>query len=228
METSSTTLNGPALKKRKTQVRFNSESDLALVKETIARNPYAAEFGKKREVWDEVASAVGAHFAGLDIDGRRCRERCMLLSDTYAKHQKTMETMSGVEEEIAEIDEYLAEILELREEESRRASNRKQAMKSKEQIDQDIGAAIRDEAMKAMSQRKKKDVSKSFNSDLVEIMARRDTTAKEIEENRLRIEERRLAIEEKRAASEEQRYELEKQERIALLNLIGKLVDKPG
>ncbi|KAG9398999.1 hypothetical protein AC1031_012377 [Aphanomyces cochlioides] len=144
MEITLETSNGQVLKKRKTQVNITSESDLVFVKEAIARNPYAAEYGKKREVWDEVASVVGTHFVGLDIDGRRCRERCMLLSDAYAKHQKSMERMSGMEEEVAEIDEYLAEILELREDESRKASSKKIAIESKEQIKQYFGMATPD------------------------------------------------------------------------------------
>ncbi|KAG9408212.1 hypothetical protein AC1031_021457 [Aphanomyces cochlioides] len=201
MEITSETSNGQVLKKRKTQ-------------------------GKKRVVWDEVASFVGTYFVGLDIDGRRCRERCMLLSDAYAKHQKSMERMSGVEEEVAEIDEYLAEILELREEESHKASSKKIAIKSKEQIEQDIGMAIRDKAMKAMGQRKTKVVSSKVDAELLEMISRREANAKEIEEKRLKIEERRVAIEEKRAAHEEQRYELDKNERLALLNLINKLADK--
>ncbi|KAH9117313.1 hypothetical protein LEN26_012737 [Aphanomyces euteiches] len=123
------------------------------------------------------------------------------------------------------MDECLAEILELREEESRRSSSKKLALKSKDQLDQDIGAAIREEAMKAMGERKKKDTAKNFSCDLTSVMAQRGCNDNQLEMARLELEEWRIQIEEKRAAYDEQRFELEKQERLALLNLISKLSD---
>lgn len=58
-----------AKKARKTQSRFSATDDEQLVKETLAFNPFAADFGSVRATWTRVATAVGG-----GSNGRRARE----------------------------------------------------------------------------------------------------------------------------------------------------------
>ncbi len=193
-------------KRRKTQVRFNDEFDMLLAKETVVRNPFDKKFGKKGDVWDAIAQVLD-----IGVDGRRCRERCTLLADAYARRQRDMEKASGVAESQLPIDEYLAEILEMREEELRNVNNKK-LLKT---IDADNSEAIRDEAMKGMGERKAK---RSSNS-LVEYLSKRDASSRVLEERRLDLEERKLALEEKRIDDS-------RQERLAVLELLKYLSNK--
>ncbi|KAG9408799.1 hypothetical protein AC1031_020643 [Aphanomyces cochlioides] len=209
----------PRAKKRKTQVRFDAETDLDLVKEVLAQNPYDKGFGKKRAVWDSVAASLN-----IDVDGRRCRERCALLSDAYAQKQKEMHKASGVEETITEMDELLAEILELREEEDRKATKKKHETMSRTS-DQDEGAAIREEAMKTVGDRKPHN---NLQATMIAYMNERDMKSCELEDRRLTLEERRLEIEERKAAHKAERFTLEKQERLALINLLSKFASQNG
>lgn len=219
------TASGSALKKRKAQVRFDNESDLVLVKETVAKNPFAAEYGTKGAIWSEIANVVGACFPGLEIDARRCRERCSLLADDYAAKQKQFITLTGIDEEILEIDEFLAEILELREEELRRSNKKKNVQKSKDQMDQEVGIAIREKAMETMGKREKKESRSSIDPDILTLLAKREDTKKELTDSRNKLEERRLTHE-KRFALDEQRFEIERKERLALLELMAKLAER--
>ncbi|KAG9409933.1 hypothetical protein AC1031_020245 [Aphanomyces cochlioides] len=110
----------PPAKKRKTQVRFDAETDLDLVKEVLAQNLTTKDLVRNEPY-------------GIQLR----RERCTLLSDAYAQKQKEMHKASGVED------------------------------------------------------------------------------------RRLTLEERRLEIEERKAAHEAERFALEKQERLALINLLS-------
>ncbi|KAG9402462.1 hypothetical protein AC1031_007076 [Aphanomyces cochlioides] len=178
----------PPAKKRKTQVRFDAETDLDLVKEVLAQNPYDKGF------------------------------------DAYAQKQKEMHKASGVEETITEMDELLAEILELREEEDRKATKKKHDTMSRTS-DQDEGAAIREEAMKTVGDRKPHN---NLQATMIAYMNERDMKSRELEDRRLTLEERRLEIEERKAAHEAERFALEKQERLALINLLSKFASQNG
>ncbi|CAK4086791.1 unnamed protein product [Aphanomyces euteiches] len=188
----------PPAKKRKTQVRFDAETDLDLVKEVLAQNPYNKGFSKKRAVWDSDAASLN-----IDVDGRRCRQRCALLSNAYAQKQKEMHKASSVEETITEMDELLSEILELREHDTMLRTS-----------DQDEGAAIRKEEMKTVGDRKPHN---NLQATMIAYMSERDVKSREFEDRRLTLEERRLEIEERKAAHEAERFALEKQERLALI-----------
>ncbi|CAK4176891.1 unnamed protein product [Aphanomyces euteiches] len=151
----------PPAKKRKTQVRFDAETDLDLVKEVLAHNPYDKEFGNKRA---------------------------------------------------------------LREEEDRKATKKKHDIMLRTS-DHDEGAAIREEAMKTVGDRKPHN---NLQTTMIAYMSERDVKSRELEERRLTLEERRLEIEERKAAHEAERFALEKQERLALINLLSKFASQNG
>ncbi|EGZ24669.1 hypothetical protein PHYSODRAFT_325763 [Phytophthora sojae] len=94
----------PPTKRRKTMVRFTDELDFQLIQEAQARNPYGKDYGKKTQAWADVAAALE-----VDVDGRRCRERCNQLVDAYEAKQKASEKRSGPCEEYTPKDECLAE-----------------------------------------------------------------------------------------------------------------------
>ena len=66
------------LKKKLKIVRFNAKSDILLLTEVIATNPFITKNG-----WSLVADKAQEH--GLEIDSRRARERTMLLIEYYKK-----------------------------------------------------------------------------------------------------------------------------------------------
>eukprot|EP00644_Phytophthora_capsici_P008821 jgi/Phyca11/14089/fgenesh1_pg.PHYCAscaffold_6_\ len=131
-------------KKRKTQVRFDEDDDDALLKEVLAANPFEVERGGKTAAWAAVASALA-----LDVDARRCRERCSLLLTDFKAKMARSEAASGIDEEHTERDDLLADVLELFEDAETVEEEKKQAKEAK-QRDDERADAMRDEAMTGM------------------------------------------------------------------------------
>ncbi|KAG1709335.1 hypothetical protein DVH05_019981 [Phytophthora capsici] len=131
-------------KKRKTQVRFDEDDDDALLKEVLAANPFEVERGGKTAAWTVVASALA-----LDVDARRCRERCSLLLTDFKVKMARSEAASGIDEEHTERDDLLADVLELFEDAETVEEEKKQAKEAK-QRDDERADAMRDEAMTGM------------------------------------------------------------------------------
>ncbi|KAI9979523.1 hypothetical protein PInf_005193 [Phytophthora infestans] len=160
-------------KKRKTQVRFDEDDDDALLKEVLAANPFEVERGGKMAAWAAVASALA-----LDVDARRCRERCsLLLTDSKAKMaRKLFEDAETMEEE-------------------------KIQAKEAKQRDDERADAMRDEAMTGMKGRTSK------HDKFAELMAHvkeRDEFARTAELKKVANEENRIALERERLALEKE------------------------
>ena len=63
-------------------VRFNAKSDIILLKEVVARNPFV--FPK---MWAVIADTLVEEHE-IEIDARRARERTMLMVDYYNRDDK--------------------------------------------------------------------------------------------------------------------------------------------
>ncbi|KAF4038725.1 hypothetical protein GN244_ATG09255 [Phytophthora infestans] len=50
---------------------------------------------------------------GLDVDARRCRERCTLLLSEVKANMAKSAAVSGIEEELTERDDLLTNVVEL-------------------------------------------------------------------------------------------------------------------
>ncbi|KAF4038317.1 hypothetical protein GN244_ATG09569 [Phytophthora infestans] len=114
-------------KKRKTQVRFDEDDDDALLKEVLAANPFEVERGGKTATWAAAASALA-----LDVDARRCRERCSLLLTDFKAKMARSAAASELFEDADTVEE-----------------EKKQAKEAK-QRDDERADAMRDEAMTGM------------------------------------------------------------------------------
>ncbi|CAK4669017.1 hypothetical protein LEN26_002316 [Aphanomyces euteiches] len=68
----------------------------------------------------------------------------------------------------------------------------------------------------------------NLQTTMIAYMSERDVKSRELEDRRLTLEERRLEIEERKAAHEAERFALEKQERLALINLLSKFASQNG
>ncbi|KAE9263684.1 hypothetical protein PR003_g33069 [Phytophthora rubi] len=191
-------------KKRKTQVRFDDADDDALLKEILAVNPFQVERGSKTAAWATVAAALV-----LDVDARRCRERSTLLLTEFKAKMAKSAAASGIEEEHTERDDLLANVLELSEDAEALRDEKKQEKEAKQQ-DNERADAMREEAMNGMGKRKNK-----YDS-FTELM----THVKERDEFSRALDLRKVANEEKRLALERDRLSLEKEERMAFIDVL--------
>lgn len=78
-------LAGPSSNPRKRQVRFSARHDILLLREVIAQNPFTSK--ESGRIWARVGEIITATLQdeNFEVDGRRCRERTMLLLDYYKK-----------------------------------------------------------------------------------------------------------------------------------------------
>lgn len=76
---------GPSSTPRKRQVRFSARHDILLLREVIAQNPFTSK--ESGRIWARVGEIVTRALLdeNFEVDGRRCRERTMLLLDYYKK-----------------------------------------------------------------------------------------------------------------------------------------------
>ncbi|KAE8981826.1 hypothetical protein PF006_g22649 [Phytophthora fragariae] len=206
METTATSNATPTTtpKKRKDPVRFTDETDAALLTEVLAHSPYGAERGSKTAAWGREAAAMV-----IDVDARRCRERCADILDELAARMRASERGSGLAESHTELDDLLANVAELCEEEEAHQEEKKQ-LRDKRNEDDERAETMRDEAMVGMKKRK---VRHDVLPDLIAHVKARDEANRSLEERKVVNEEARLVI-------DRARLEQDREERKALIDLL--------
>jgi hypothetical protein len=76
--------NATATVPKKKPFRFSAAQDILLLREVVAVNPYAAKDAGR--LWMQIAERL--QDLGMQLEGRRCRERTALLLDYYRKEDK--------------------------------------------------------------------------------------------------------------------------------------------
>ncbi|KAE9344067.1 hypothetical protein PR003_g8643 [Phytophthora rubi] len=136
--------------------------------------------------------------------------RCADILDEFAARMRASERGSGLAESHAELDDLLANVAELREEEEAHQEEKKQ-LRDKRKEDDERAETMRDEAMVGMKKRK---VRHDVLPDLIAHVKARDEANRSLEERKVVNEEARLVID--RARLEQDREE----ERKALIDLL--------
>ncbi|KAK2889058.1 hypothetical protein Q8A67_014433 [Cirrhinus molitorella] len=115
-------LAGPSSNPRKRQVRFSARHDILLLREVIAQNPFTSK--ESGRIWARVGEIITATLQdeNFEVDGRRCRERTMLLLDYYKKQDFASLRRFGTERLYAQKEDLLHEVLELEAEKNLLAS----------------------------------------------------------------------------------------------------------
>ncbi|KAG1710581.1 hypothetical protein DVH05_013307 [Phytophthora capsici] len=168
----SSSSDAPPAKHRKTMVRKRKRKN---------------RYGKKTQAWADVAAALA-----VDVDGRRCRERCSQLLDAYEAKQKASERRSGPCEDYTPKDECLAELLEMREMELLLKTDKKQ-QKDQQQQEDEQAIAMRDAAMAGMKRGQKKGGESQQRQQLLAYLEQRDGVAHELDKRKIANEEKRLS-----------------------------------
>ncbi|XP_061590690.1 uncharacterized protein si:dkey-45d16.4 isoform X1 [Cololabis saira] len=98
---------------RKRQVRFSARHDIILLREVIAKNPFASK--EPGRIWARVGEIITAALQeeNFEVDARRCRERTMLLLDYYKKQDFPSLRRFGTERLYAQKEDLLHDVLEL-------------------------------------------------------------------------------------------------------------------
>ena len=104
----------PASTGKRRVFRFNAATDVLLLREVTAKNPYAMGYGRVLECWKEISAALNA--AGGRTAWRACRDRSDKLIEQYKQEDRESLRRSGTAEEYEEKERLLQELVELRQE----------------------------------------------------------------------------------------------------------------
>uniref|UniRef100_A0A8W8JM80 Uncharacterized protein n=1 Tax=Magallana gigas TaxID=29159 RepID=A0A8W8JM80_MAGGI len=207
---------------RKKQIRFKNDDDIRLLREVVARNPI-----KNKNKWTEVAAVLSTPM--FVLDARRVRERTNLLIEQHKRENRENLKKSGVDEDVTERTTLLDEIMELKEEEERE----KKEEKEKKEKSENLGKEIRKRALECLTPKKddesdipKRRYSQTYLVDYLKEKSEMEIATKRTELE-LRKEELRLQKAQFDLDREErlQRMEVEKQEKIAFMDLLKKLTN---
>ncbi|XP_061181155.1 MAP7 domain-containing protein 2-like [Saccostrea echinata] len=205
---------------RKKQIRFKSEDDIRLLREIVASNPM-----KNKSKWAEIAATLSS--PDFILDARRVRERTHLLIDQHKRENRENLKRSGVDEEITEKTTLLDEVLELKEEEERG----KKEEKEKKEKSENMGKEIRKRALECLTPKKddecgapKRKNSQTFLVDYLkektEMEMRTKSEEMEFKKEQLKLEKGKFDLDRQERM---QRMEIEKQEKLAFIDLLKKL-----
>jgi hypothetical protein len=205
---------------RKVQFRFDSVVDELLAK-VLAHNPYEADFGAVGPTWERVADALR-----VGVDGRRCRERIKLLVKGRKQRVAELESASGIEETVSDLDAMLDEIITIQESSTAGQAERKQAEKEVDERADKIAEGVWQKVVEGMKPCEKRKAP-SEDTTLVAFLearqateAARQTAETEAKRLKLALEARRLELEERRIQLAERRAALDTQERLAIIKLL--------
>ncbi|KAE8907369.1 hypothetical protein PF005_g7669 [Phytophthora fragariae] len=139
-------------KKKPKKCFFTQEADLALFKEMLSLEPYAAEHGFKKQRYHQVADNLSEHLKVKLLD-RTVKDRLELLLVEFKLDDQSYRKKSGVSEQYTEHKRLLQDLSDrIRDvEEEKKKKNKKK--KDKAAALQTQGEILRDQAVKRRSER---------------------------------------------------------------------------
>ena len=141
--------------------RWDTESELALVKIVRSSEVWACGHGQVGGAWKRAAehvNAVNAQRRQAAVDGvateRTCRERYVLLCSKQEKLRKQPERRSGSSEEYGEVEQAVEQCIELTEEFNAQTAEIKKKVAERKQEVEDTQSRVRAHGVQRLSQRR--------------------------------------------------------------------------
>ena len=95
--------DSPNARARKQRFLFTEDQDILLVREAIKDFPYGAVHGDRLKMWNNMAVRLQQADPRMNIDGRRCRERCDLLVQGFRTGKTVVTKNTGAPSKDAEL-----------------------------------------------------------------------------------------------------------------------------
>ncbi|XP_056009994.1 uncharacterized protein LOC130051676 [Ostrea edulis] len=207
---------------RKKQIRFKPEDDLRLLREVVGSNPL-----RNKNKWAEIAEPLST--STFILDSRRVRERTNLLIEQHKRETREHLKRSGVDEDVSEKTNLLDDVIELKNEEERE----KKEEKEKKDRSENLGKEIRKRALECLTPKKNDEcdlpVLKKKNSQtyLVDYLKEKSENEISMRKSEMEVRKEELKLEKAKFEMEReermQRMEIEKQEKLAFIDLLKKL-----
>lgn len=98
---------------RKQRFLFTEDQDILLVREAIKDFPFGAVHGDRLKMWNNMAVRLQQLDQRMNVDGRRCRERCDLLVQSYRTGKTVVTKNTGAPSKDAELKRFLAVLTQM-------------------------------------------------------------------------------------------------------------------
>ncbi|XP_068677223.1 DNA ligase 1-like [Montipora foliosa] len=194
---------------------WTKEHDILLCREVLSVNPFSAKrnSNERGKLWEEIStnlnSTSGVRFF---VTKRSVRDHLNILIKRYRKKMNAEERSTGVSPEPTELDQALADIIEMEEVASTSQEIDEAVIKEKEDTDKQKAESIRKKAMKKLGETQKRAVEEGeqenhmkkkrrSGNETISFLREKAESEKALREEELAIRRKQQELEEKKLAS---------------------------
>ncbi|XP_068671148.1 DNA ligase 1-like [Montipora capricornis] len=194
---------------------WTKEHDILLCREVLSVNPFSAKrnSNERGKLWEEIStnlnSTSGVRFF---VTKRSVRDHLNILIKRYRKKMNAEERSTGVSPEPTELDQALADIIEMEEVASTSQEIDEAVIKEKEDTDKQKAESIRKKAMEKLGETQKRAVEEGeqenhmkkkrrSGNETISFLREKAESEKALREEELAIRRKQQELEEKKLAS---------------------------
>ncbi|KAG7393815.1 hypothetical protein PHYBOEH_005998 [Phytophthora boehmeriae] len=206
-ETATAPWNVRVHEKRRKAFRFQTASDIVLLRQVMARTPWSCPHGETGPAWDAVANAFKVSVPRASVDGRACRRRYLALLEAYrAGKLHQLRGAAGTPAVHAEREQLLARCQITTEEYRRRKTTKGTLPAPTGAVDNVPGNRTFD-----LSGSETGETSATPQDELRPLATLQDLRTLPLNDPRVLLRQRELELEDRRLRLEEQRFEQQRQ-----------------
>ncbi|RLN50954.1 hypothetical protein BBJ29_006171 [Phytophthora kernoviae] len=193
--------------KRRKAFRFQTASDIVLLRQVMARTPWSCPHGETGPAWDAVAGSFKVSVPRASVDGRACRRRYLALLEAYRTgklHQ--LRGAAGTPAVHTEREQLLARCQFNTDDYRRRKTTKGTPTATVGAVDNVSGNRTFD-----LSGSEAGEASATPQDELRPFSAPQDPRTLPLNDPRVLLRQRELELEDRRLRLEEQRFEQQRQ-----------------
>ena len=227
---------------------WTKEHDILLCREVLSVNPFSAKknSNERGKLWEEISTNLnttsGVRFF---VTKRSVRDHLNILIKRYRKKMNTEERSTGVSPEPTELDQALADIIEMEEVASTSQEIDEALIKEKEDTDKQKAESMRKMAMEKLGETQKRAVEEGeqenhikkkrrSGNETISFLREKAESEKALREEELAIRRKQQELEEKKLASylDQQKsmmelmHQQQQQQSQILMAVVDKLMNK--
>lgn len=227
---------------------WTKEHDILLCREVLSVNPFSAKknSNERGKLWEEISTNLnttsGVRFF---VTKRSVRDHLNILIKRYRKKMNAEERSTGVSPEPTELDQALADIIEMEEVASTSQEIDEAVIKEKEDTDKQKAESMRKMAMEKLGETQKRAVEEGeqenhikkkrrSGNETISFLREKAESEKVLREQELAIRQKQQELEEKKLASylDQQKSMMElmhhqqQQQSQILMAVVDKLMNK--
>ncbi|CAH3185724.1 unnamed protein product, partial [Porites lobata] len=193
---------------------WTKDHDLLLCREVLSVNPYSAKknSNERGRLWDRISANLNSTSdVYFSVTKRSVRDHIAVLIKKYKKKMKDEEKASGINPEPTELEQALAEIIEMEEAAETEHQDGDGRRKEKDEADKHKAESMRKLAMEKLGETQKRAVEEGeqdcqkkkrrSGNDTIEYLREKSESDKVLKEEELSLKRKQQELEEKKLTS---------------------------